>query len=331
MNEEKDFVDELSFDKGRSEFQSHVRLENDIEPESILGLTQRFFFKIVENPAEYREDFFPDYDLISQLKAANVDILAFRERSWCSSWTDMPFPRAKIYRDNVAVARFDDYGDWLTQLASETRERIKRAVQQGLEVKIVRPSVKLAKGIHEVYNEIPIRQFRRFNHFGIPLSSVIEYVLHSNNVFIGAFAWTEVKERDGLYLKNKLVGFIELECGNDTGVFSQILSFIKFRELMPNNALIAKAVEVCSDKGLNWLIYARMGNHPSLDKFKENNGFRKCNIRRAFVPLSYKGRIAMLLGLHRELGDCTPNLVKPVAVPIFNWTSRTARRFRALF
>jgi len=237
----------------------------------------------------------------------------------------MEFPGARVYRDNVAVAEFDDYEDWLSQLTHQTRKRIERAAQQGLEVRIVQPSEELARSICEIYNETPIRQFRRFHHFGVSLARVCEYVLHSNNVFIGAFIWTEVKEGDRIWLRNKLVGFIELECGDNTGVFSQILSLISCRKLMPNNALIAKAVRVCSDKGLNWLIYARMGNHPSLDEFKKNNGFKRCNIRRAFIPLSYKGRIAMLLGLHRELKDRTPNFIKPIAVPVFNWASRTRR------
>ena len=302
-------------------------------------MTHRLFCTIAEDPAEYRQDFFPDDELISLLKATDIDILAFRERSWCSKWSDLPFGGAKICKDNVAIANFDDYEDWLTQLPNRTKARLRMAREQHLEVRVVDPwekipfnneteGIKLAKGIWEIYNETPVRQFRPFNHYGVSLVNVQEHVFHSDNIFIGAYVWTEEENKYGLWLRHKLVGFVELDCSGDTGVFSQILSRVSFSKFMPNNALIAKAVEICSAKGLKWLIYARMGNHPSLDRFKQNNGFRKCEITRAFVPLSSKGRIGMLLGLDRGLKDRIPNFIKPIAIPVFNWGVRAIGYFR---
>ena len=69
---------------------------------------------------------------------------------------------------------------------------------------------------------------------------------------------------------------------------------------------LAKAVEVCASKGQRWLMYGRIGNHPSLDRFKESNGFVKYPITRFYVPLTWKGRVAVRLGLHRELKDALP-------------------------
>ncbi len=299
-----------------------------------MRFSKKLFCTVAEDSTEYRQDIFPDDEIILRLKALGVDILAFRERSWCSRWIRKPSSRTRVCKDNVALAEFDDYGEWLRQLPQKTRIRLRRAKEKRLEVRVVNPSEqapynaetegsKLAKGMWEIYNETPIRQFRRFNHYGIPFSLVQEHVFTTENVLIGAYLWTEEKKDGYLQLKHRLVGFVELECGTDTGVFSQILSSINFRDAMPNNALIAKTVEVCSDKGLRWLVYARMDNHPSLDRFKHDNGFKRQEIQRAFMPLNCKGQIAMLFGLHRELRDSTPNFVKPVAIPLFNWVSRT--------
>jgi len=90
-----------------------------------------------------------------------------------------------------------------------------------------------------------------------------------------------------------------------------------------NNALVAKAVEVCAATGVPWLMYGRMGNHPSLDTFKQSNGFSKFTINRYYVPLTRKGRIAARLGLQREAKDALPKSLKGALIPLFNWISRT--------
>jgi hypothetical protein len=70
-------------------------------------------------------------------------------------------------------------------------------------------------------------------------------------------------------------------------------------------------------------MYGRMGNHPSLDNFKENNGFSKYTLTRYYVPLSKKGLVAIKLGLHKEAKDLLPSPLKKPLIPLFNWISRT--------
>ena len=81
--------------------------------------------------------------------------------------------------------------------------------------------------------------------------------------------------RVGAYLEGELVGFIQILYGDNIAIISNILSLQVHWDKSVNNALLAKAVEVCASKGERWLMYGRIGNHPSLDKFKENNGFVK--------------------------------------------------------
>ena len=113
-----------------------------------------------------------------------------------------------------------------------------------------------------------------------------------NNTFIGA------------YLGDELVGFIQIVYGDQIAIVSNILSLQVHWDKSVNNALLAKAVEVCASKGQRWLMYGRIGNHPSLDRFKENNGFVKVKIvRYYYIPPHKKGQLAMRLGLHKELKD----------------------------
>jgi ribosomal protein L9 len=90
-----------------------------------------------------------------------------------------------------------------------------------------------------------------------------------------------------------------------------------------NNALLAKAVEVVASKGERWLMYGRIGNHPSLDRFKKNNGFIKYSIARYYIPLTTKGKAAVKLGLHRDLKDTLPEPLKNTFIPAVNFVSRT--------
>ena len=62
-------------------------------------------------------------------------------------------------------------------------------------------------------------------------------------------------------------------------------------------------------------MYGRIGNHPSLDKFKDNNGFVKFPMQRYYIPLTGKGRLAIRLGLHKELKDALPESLKNPLIP----------------
>jgi hypothetical protein len=127
------------------------------------------------------------------------------------------------------------------------------------------------------------------------------------------------------------VGFIELDYGDKIAVMSQILSLQKHSDKAVNNVLIAKAVEVCGAKQVGWVMYGGMGNHPSLDKFKESNGFVKETLNRYDVPVTKKGRITVKMGLHRELKDTLPEAIKYRLIPFYNWVSRTKMRARLRF
>jgi hypothetical protein len=75
-------------------------------------------------------------------------------------------------------------------------------------------------------------------------------------------------------------------------------------------------------------MYGRMGNHPSLDKFKQNNGFIKFKLTRYYIPLTQKGKLATKLGLHRDIKDVLPQPIKYPLIPVYNWISRTKMKVK---
>jgi len=213
--------------------------------------------------------------------------------------------------DNVALLEIKDFKTWWSDVGKKTRNMVRRAEKSGVKVTLAEPSEKLAEGIWRIFNETPIRQERAFPHYGEPLKTVTANMFAAqNSTFIGA------------YLREELVGFIEIIHGDQIAIVSQILSMQKHWDKALNNALLAKVVEVCASRGERWLMYGRIGNHPSLDRFKESNGFVKSPITRYYVPLTWKGRVAIRLGLHREFQDILPRRLKPAIIPVFNWVSR---------
>ena len=98
----------------------------------------------------------------------------------------------------------------------------------------------MAEGISKIYNETPIRQERAFPHFGEPLQTV------ASNMYAGC---QQLHIYRKLILEDELVGYIQIVYGDNIAIISQILSMQKHWDKSLNNALLAKAVEVCAGKG----------------------------------------------------------------------------------
>jgi len=291
-------------------------LDVDKELET-LRIRKRSSVKIAHDINEYERNINPNDEFLEKLVERDIDIFTFLERRWCCPITNPPNNWVRE-NDNVALLEIKDYQTWFSNVGKKTRNMIRKAEKSSIKVIVVDPNDKLAEGIWKIYNETPIRQERAFPHFGEPLETVTRnlYENTERSTFIGA------------YLGEELVGYIQLIYGDNLTVISQILSMQKHWDKSLNNAMLAKAVEICSSKGQRWLMYGRIGNHPSLDRFKENNGFVKFSIARIYIPLTIKGRTAIRLGLHRELKDTLPQSLKGPLIPVLNWISRSKTRLR---
>jgi len=279
---------------------------------------KRGFAKLARNveTKEYERDFIPTEGFLGKLSERGLDIFTFLERRWCCPITK-PSDTWRTTKDNIALLNVTTYIEWLERVGKKTRNMVRKAEKSGVKTEAVENNDKLVDGVWRIYNETPIRQGRAFPHYGKPMHSVKLIVnAVTNSSYIGAF------------YQGEMIGFLQLVFGDRIVIISQILSLQKHSDKAVNNALVAKAVEVCAEQGCEWLMYGRMGNHPSLDSFKENNGFIQHPLTRYYVPITRKGQIAMRLRLHIQLKEVLPQRLKSSLIPVYNWVSRNKTRMR---
>ena len=205
--------------------------------------------------------------------------------------------------DNYAaleVTTFDQW--WNHQIGFKARNKAKQATKKGVILREVPFSDELVKAIWQVYNESPVRQGKRFWHYGKDLQTVYreEATFLSRAIFIGA------------YFEQELIGFVKVVVDetNTQASFMNIVSMIKHRDKAPTNALFAETVRACARRNISYLVYSRFAygskTRSSVSDFKERNGMRQINVPRYYVPLTMSGKIALHLGLHQQLKSRLP-------------------------
>ncbi len=200
----------------------------------------------------------------------------------------------------LSLTTFDDW--WMKTLDNKTRNKARQAEKKGVTLREVPFDDALIRGICEIYNETPTRQGRRFAHYGITPERAREYAgtFLDSSVFIGAF------------FEDRLIGFIKLtvdETRTQAGLM-HIVSMIQHRDKAPTNALVAHAVRACVERGIPYLVYSNFAygkkQPDSLSVFKENNGFKRIDLPRYYVPLTRLGDFAFRLRLHHSFLDRLP-------------------------
>ena len=206
--------------------------------------------------------------------------------------------------DNVATIQLDGYDHWWTsQIPKSCRKHIRRAQRAGVEARLVPFDDALAKGILEVYNETPLRQGRPFSHYGEDLDSI----KRTHSTFPGR------RDFIGAYLDNELIGFVSLIYAGETARSVQLITKVKYRDKWPTNVLLSKAVEICCEKGVRYLVYGKFdygkAGGAGLASFKSENGFEKMLIPRYYIPLNRWGQVALACKLHHGLVERLPGPV----------------------
>ena len=221
-----------------------------------------------------------------------------------TSWQRLPDlePKYQYHTEweSIAALPVKSFDHWFNkQISSRLRSQIRKAQKDGLEVRETVYDDEFVRGMTEIFNETPIRQGRRFWHYGKDFETVKRQ--------FSRYIYRE--EMIGAYLGGEMIGFIMLGNAGNYGITGQIISKIKHRDKVTNNALIGKAVEVCEKKKLPWLVYLYWTND-SLAEFKRRCGFEETRVPRYFIPLSRKGRLTLKLGLHRGWKAAIPDPVK---------------------
>jgi hypothetical protein len=215
----------------------------------------------------------------------------------------MPKYDYPMEQDNLAamaVTTFDHW--WNKQIGFKARNKARQAANKGVVICEVPFNETLVKGIWEVYNECPVRQGRRFSHYGKDIDTVYreEATFLDSSIFIGA------------YLDETLIGFIKLvhdQTRTQAGLMN-IISMIRHRDKAPTNALVAQAVRSCAERGISYLVYSNFsyGNkkQDTVRDFKKRNGFQRIDLPRYYVPMTPLGSASLHLRLHKRFADRTP-------------------------
>lgn len=254
--------------------------------------------------------------LISKLKEnkVNVDIFTFMQRLPESK------PKYDYYMewDNIAAIPIYSYDYWFRkQLHENPRNKIKKAQKTGVIIKLCRFNDELIDGIKNIYNETPIRQGRPYPNHGMSF----ELTKKENSQFL------ERAHFIGAFFNDELIGYIRLVHADRYTRTMGILAKIGHRDKAPMNLLIAKAVEVCAERKVPYLSYAKfdygkVGSDTMMD-FKYYNGFESICLPRYFIPLTIKGRIILFMNLHHGIIGIIPKkLVRFIRYIKHRWYER---------
>jgi hypothetical protein len=243
----------------------------------------------VDNPERYIE-------MILNSKL-NADIFTFSQKLPNTK------PRYRYYMewDNVAAISTCNYAYWWeNKLPQETRKNVRRAGKRGIVVHNIPFSDELIKSIVRINNETPVRQGRPFWHYGKDVDVVKKdySTFRDRSEYIGAF------------FESELVGFVKMVYMDDIAAILQVLCMNKHQDKRPANALLARAVEICNEKRLQYLVYGKYIYGKNMDnpltEFKRRNGFEQVLLPRYYLPLNVKGKVAIRMGLHHGVKALLP-------------------------
>jgi len=197
---------------------------------------------------------------------------------------------------------------WENRLPQESRKNVRRAAKRGVVVRVVPFSDDLVNGIYKIYNETPIRQGKRFWHFGKDIETVRRELA----------TYLDRTEFIGAYWNGELIGFLKMVYVGRVATLLHIISMNEHYDKRPMNALIAKAVEFCDQEGISHFVYGQFiyGNkhQSSLVEFKRRNGFEQINFPRYYVPLTLKGVAFVRLKLYKGLGGLLPEPILQIVL-----------------
>jgi len=201
-------------------------------------------------------------------------------------------PYYPFYKEPAAAAVLPvtSYEQWWSDLDSRVRNKIRKAYKNGVELRLAELDEDFARGVEGIYNESPVRQGRQFWYYGKKAAFIKEDLssLLDRCYFVGA------------YFRGELIGFAKLFHGKDILRTVHIISKLSQREKPVQDALIARAVQICEEKNIHRLQYGSW-SRGGLGTFKEKRGFVKLDYSRYYVPISFRGKWLLQFRLHHGL------------------------------
>jgi hypothetical protein len=258
----------------------------------------RGLLRVMSLEDDWYEDVNDPVSVIAAVKESDIraDIFTF--------WQRLPDVEPKYQYhtewESLAVLPIKSFDYWWRkQIKDKTRNMVRKAKKAGIEVREASYDDAFIQGMTDIFNETPMRQGRKFWHYGKDFEVVKRQ--------FSRFLFRE--DLLGAYYENELVGFVMLANAGKYGVVGQIISKIKHRDKAINNALIAETIKKCETKELPYLVYAYW-NENSLSDFKRHCGFEHVKMPRYFIPLTLKGMLALKCGVHRSWKGAVPRHIR---------------------
>ncbi|MEQ1844986.1 MAG: GNAT family N-acetyltransferase [Nitrospira sp.] len=268
----------------------------------VLSLRRELIDEVLDPKAEIQE--------IAQSKV-RADLVTFVDRPLCPS---PPLPYFQDW-DNRAILEITSYDHWLMkQIPQQTRNKVRKAEKKGVVVHVEPFNDKLIADLVGMFNESPFRQGRPNRYYGWD-DEMVRRVWKTD---LDRSVWIVA------YYDGEMIGFIKLILGNGIARTSGTIAKMAHRDRAPMNAILAKSIEVCAERGISHLVYGQFiygrKGEDSLTIFKVNNGFKRFDIPRWYIPLSLWGHTALRLGLYKELIELVPTpLLKMIRTVKNKW------------
>ena len=205
--------------------------------------------------------------------------------------------------ESTAVISLRSFKEWWEALPQESRKNVRRSEKRGTVVLTKDLDPEVVEGIRRVNDDCPMRQGVKNAYYGLTSEDT----------------WKRYGEFTGrcsficAYSGEEMIGFLHLVYREDVAAILNLSVKPSEFDKRPANALVAKAVQVCEERGISHISYGlyNYGNKRDspLREFKVRNGFKEMLVPRYFVPLTTWGRICMKANLHRGLIGILPTSV----------------------
>ena len=212
---------------------------------------------------------------------------------------------------SAAVLSIKSYDDWWDGIGFKARNKIKKGLKSGVTLRPAELDETFARGVQAIYDETPVRQGRKFYHYGKSAAEIKMELqsFHDRCILIGA------------YYQDELVGFMKLFKGKNVLRTVHIIAKISHRDKVIMDTLIAQAVKLCDENKAEHLHYGSWTDG-GIGTFREKHGFRQVDHPRYYVPLSARGRMMLGLKLHQPLKSRLPtSWIDPIARIRSRWNT----------
>lgn len=267
------------------------------------------WFEYLEDPAAFLA-------LMQRNKPA-ADLFTFLQEAHVPP-PELPFRREDA---NASVLTIKSFEDWWKNLHFKARNKARKAQKSGVEIRPAVLDEAFVRGVEKIYNESPVRQGRKFTHYGKNSAAIREDLssFPDRSLFVGA------------YSNGELVGFMKLFEGNGILRMIHILAMLAHRDKCVMDALIAHAVKICDEKKISLLHYGDWASR-GLGTFRVKYDFQRQTCPRYFVPLTLRGRLILNFRLHHPLRERLPQAWSDRLVVIRNqWNTLRYRRAGSVF